>query len=139
MELQPYILATLTLIGILGTAYVSWRLGRMKIAQEARGIVVGNETQREIEFREDLLALITSQDTKLKHQDDKIDRLNSYIEANNKLVGELKLANLNLSIENQRLQNKIVEIEARATRAEVTAQKLQIEVERLKEQQDAAT
>lgn len=138
MELQPIIVAVLTLIGIIVTGYVSWRLGRLKLAQEARGLIVGNETQREIEFREDLLALITSQDTKLNTQDDKIDRLNSYIDANNKLVGELKLANLNLSIENQRLQNKIVEIEARATRAEAAAQKLQIEVEKLKEQKDAA-
>lgn len=121
---QSIIVALFTLVGAALTAYISWRLGHMQIAQQSKGIDIGNGTQREIEFREDLLALIERQEKKLTAQDDKIDRMDTYIEANKKLVSELKLANLNLSIQNQRLQTRLLEIEAEAARLKAEVDKL---------------
>jgi septal ring factor EnvC (AmiA/AmiB activator) len=108
---QEVITALLTLIGTILTGYISYRLGRFQIAQQDKNASTGNGTTREIEFREDLLALIERQEQKIKSQDDKIDKLDSHVEMNKSLVDELKRANLNLAIENQRLKARVLEVE----------------------------
>lgn len=115
------ITAGLTLIGILATAYVSWRLGRLQIKQQAS--VEGNS--REIEFREDLLQLIERQESTTKNQDQKIEKLTSLYESTKNLVDELKRANFNLTLENQLLRHQLEDVKKEAA-------SLKLEVEKLK-------
>lgn len=125
MDNKELITAIVTVIGVIVTAYVSWKLGRLQLNQQSRQASMSDGTLREIELREDLLQLLDKQEEKLKSQDNKIGKLDSYIEQMKTLVDELKRANLNLVIENQRLKRRIDEVEEDAA-------KLRVEIETLK-------
>jgi len=122
---KELITAIVTAIGVIITAYISWKLGRMQLDQQKKLALQSDGTLREVELREDLLILIDNQERKLQSQEDKIERLDLYVEQTKELADELKRANLNLTIENQRLRRRIEESEA-----EIAS--LRTEVEKLK-------
>lgn len=108
MNLDPQVwVAFITLIGILITAWVSWRVGKMQIEQQ-------NSQQRdtdESDLHKTLLDLVEQQDQKIERQDTKIQRLEEYIDNQKTLGDELRRANFQLTLENKRLKDRIEELE----------------------------
>lgn len=119
---QETITAILTVAGSIFVAWISYRLGRQQIAQTHSAVIKGDGTTREVEFRDDLLALIERQEVKLKDQDAKIERMDQVVEGSKTLVDELKRANLHLTIENQRLRARIEDVEQQLARVKASIQ-----------------
>lgn len=122
MDSNNVIAGILTLIGVMVTAYVSWRLGRMTFVREDRKI----ENEEESDFQKTLLELIQQQELKLEKQDKKIDKLETLIDNQKTLSDELRKANFNLTLENQRLTKRIRELEEAEAR-------LRMDIETLKQ------
>lgn len=61
----------LSLLGVIFTAYVGWRLGVIKDASERKT----TDINAEVELRDDLMKLYESQQTTIEKQDKKIEEL----------------------------------------------------------------
>jgi len=108
---REIITALITLfIGAI-TAYFTWELGKRQVAQLDKSSKDTDSSTREIEFREDLLTLISQQEDKLRVQDTKIDKLEGQVDTLRTLADEFRRANLNLVIENQRMKLRIEDLE----------------------------
>lgn len=92
-------------------AYMSYRLGKLQVAESSRSTLLVDKTTGETEFRKSLLELIDQQEDKLVKQDNKIERLDKQVDDGKKLTDDLKRANFNLTLENERLTRMITSLE----------------------------
>jgi hypothetical protein len=93
-------------------SYMSYRLGKQQLTQSAKSTDQVDKTTGETEFRKSLLDLIDSQEDKLTRQDAKIEKLDVQVDQSKNLTDELKRANFNLTLENQRLTRIMGDLEA---------------------------
>jgi hypothetical protein len=116
--------ALITLLGTLVVAYLSWRLGRIQLSQQAKSAAITDGSTRELSFRDDLLELIELQDKKILAQDEKIVKLEQFIDSQRQLSDEFRRANLSLSIENVRLKARVQELETETIQLRADLDKL---------------
>lgn len=124
--------AIATLIGAVIVGYMSYRLGQQQMKQSTKSTELVDKTTSETEFRKSLLELIDSQEDKLIRQDTKIEKLDVQSEHSRNLANELKRANFNLALENERLVRVVGELETDIRRLKVeitTLQQKQIQQE----------
>lgn len=116
-------LLTILISGL--AAYMSYRLGKLQVVESRKSTLLVDKTTGETEFRKSLLELIDQQEEKLTRQDTKIEKLDGQVDQSKKLTDELKRANFNLSLENERLTRLIASLEydLQIIRAEVTTLK----------------
>lgn len=98
------------IVGIIA-GYVTFRVGRMQVNQAMKAVEVTDKTTGETEFRNSLLEWNDQQEKKLERQDAKIDGLNTLVEQSRTLINDLKRANFDLAIDNQRLKRITDELE----------------------------
>lgn len=120
--------ALATLIGTIIVGYMSYRLGKQQLHQTTRSSELLDRTTGESEFRRNLLELLDQQEDKLTKQDNKIERLDIQIEDSRKLTTQLKRANFDLALENDRLTRLVgslqIELNNLAEQVRILTQKL---------------
>lgn len=109
---MDYLTPLLTTIGSLILGYMSFRLGKLQVVQASKGTEMVDRSTTETEFRKSLLELIDSQEEKISRQEAKIEKLDEQVERGKKLTDELKRANFNFALENQRLTRATADLDA---------------------------
>lgn len=114
MEPKDIFAGLVTIVVATYGAYFNWKLGKLQTDNQARTVNLTDSSSREAAFRDDLFEHIEKQEEKIKKQDDKLDKLVELIDDQRALIQQLKQANFDLTIYNDKLKRRIEDLEREA-------------------------